>query len=148
MILLTQLIWMHKGASAYEKADDCMHPLCSSYVVGVRQVAGTSVDCAGGTYCRYVEAKWLRSSGEEALIDEFTQAVGMGNVDVCLDFMADGTLDASYNERVSHGTWTVSDADDTYTITVDGRSGDVVWADDTVTLEMDGTAIVFVQTEE
>ncbi|HIT05579.1 MAG TPA: hypothetical protein IAB53_02900 [Candidatus Scybalocola faecipullorum] len=94
------------------------------------------------------EAKWLRSSGEEALIDEFTQAVGMGNVDVCLDFMADGTLDASYNERVSHGTWTVSDADDTYTITVDGRSGDVVWADDTVTLEMDGTAIVFVQTEE
>ena len=37
---------------------------------------------------------------------------------------------------------------DTYTITVDGRSGDVVWADDTVTLEMDGTAIVFVQTEE
>lgn len=67
---------------------------------------------------------------------------------VCLDFMADGTLDASYNERVSHGTWTVSDADDTYTITVEGRSGDVVWADDTVTLEMDGTAIVFVQTEE
>lgn len=115
--------------------------------------------CGGRTKTRHIsaederiigmwEAKWLRSSGAEAAIDDFTEAVGMDPVDVGLDFMEDGTLDASYNEHISHGMWDVSDAEDTYTITVDGRSGDVVWADETLTLEIDGTAIIFIRSEE
>lgn len=101
--------------------------------------------CGSGSKADPNEGNWeatkIAAGGLEVDLAEFEKTMGQ-EMNISINFKADGTLTADAMGETSDGEWKAKDGGK-YDVTMDGQTEEVTLADGKLTLEIEGAACIF-----